>query len=364
MPDPRAEVAVIGAGVVGLATAVALADAGVDVRCFERAEPGAAGSAGLTRIFRHLHGTAEMVALSVRSRAGWAEWERRARRRLVGDEGLLALHEHPERALALLADAGVPGRLLDAEGQSATLPALRSGASRAILDPGGGAIRVRRTVDLLASWLGPRLVREEVLGVHPDGDGAVVHAATDLWRCRRVVLCSGARTPELARALGLELPVSVATHLRATFAVHPSCRSAPLACWIDHVGTSGERVYGGPLGSSGRYALGLAEHGADAPTAPGGPVMAGGADLRPAAERLSRYVARAFPGLDPEPVAFRLCAASTLPWERDAVAAWRAGPVVAVAGANLFKHAPSLGALLAAAALEDRVPVELAPAVS
>jgi sarcosine oxidase len=46
------------------------------------------------------------------------------------------------------------------------------------------------------------------------------------------------------------------------------------------------------------------------------------------------------------------------------VAAWRAGPVVAVAGANLFKHAPSLGALLAAAALEDRVPVELAPAVS
>ena len=103
------------------------------------------------------------------------------------------------------------------------------------------------------------------------------------------------------------------------------------------------------------------QHGADAPTAAGAPVMAGGADLRLVAERLSRYVARAFPGLDPEPVAFRLCAASALPWERDAVAAWRSGPVLAVAGANLFKHAPSLGALLAGAARQDAAPPELAP---
>ena len=146
----RAEVVVVGAGIVGLATAVALADAGVDVRCFERAEPGVAGSAGLTRIFRHVHGTAGMVALAVRSRAGWAEWERRARRRLVGDEGLLVLYnaKEPDEALTLLADAGVAARLVDAEGQAEALPRCareRPGPSSTRV----GAIRIRRAA---SSW--------------------------------------------------------------------------------------------------------------------------------------------------------------------------------------------------------------------
>lgn len=50
--DGAAEVAVVGAGIVGLAATAALEDAGTDVRCFEHAEPGSGQSAGRVRVFR------------------------------------------------------------------------------------------------------------------------------------------------------------------------------------------------------------------------------------------------------------------------------------------------------------------------
>ena len=70
----RAEVAVIGAGIVGLAAADALARAGVDALCFEAAEPGSGQSAGYTRVFRHAHDRADLVELVSCARRGWDEW--------------------------------------------------------------------------------------------------------------------------------------------------------------------------------------------------------------------------------------------------------------------------------------------------
>jgi len=80
---------VVGAGVVGLAAADALARAGVDVRCFEGAEPGSGQSAGQTRVFRHVHDRADLVALATRSRRGWDGWSERAGEPLIADEGVL-----------------------------------------------------------------------------------------------------------------------------------------------------------------------------------------------------------------------------------------------------------------------------------
>lgn len=65
-----AEVAIVGAGVVGLAATAALADAGIDVLCFEHAEPGSGQSAGRVRVFRHVHDRADLVALVREARAG------------------------------------------------------------------------------------------------------------------------------------------------------------------------------------------------------------------------------------------------------------------------------------------------------
>jgi sarcosine oxidase len=198
------------------------------------------------------------------------------------------------------------------------------------------------------------------VGLHPEGGGVLVQATEGVWRADRVLVCAGARTPELARSLGVDLPVASAGHVRATFAVRPEHREARLACWIDRTGATGEPVYGGPMGTSGRYVIGLADHAADPPVAAGATMAAAG-DLRPAVARLSAYAERAFRGLDPEPVGLRVCVTTALPWHRDAFACWTAGPVTLFAGNNLFKHAPALGRLLADAVSSGRIPALLAP---
>src|SRR4029453_203386 len=87
--ERRAEAAVIGAGIVGLAAAGSLARAGTDVICFEATEPGSGQSAGYTRVFRHVHDRADLVALVSCARRGWDEWSELAGRPLIGDEGVL-----------------------------------------------------------------------------------------------------------------------------------------------------------------------------------------------------------------------------------------------------------------------------------
>src|SRR5436190_9221065 len=118
------EVAVVGAGIVGLAAASALADMGVDVVCFEAAEPGSGQSAGYTRVFRHVHDRADLVELVSRARRGFDEWGERAGVPLVGPEGVLFASPELESVAGLFRDAGVEHRIVDEEEQRRLLPIL------------------------------------------------------------------------------------------------------------------------------------------------------------------------------------------------------------------------------------------------
>lgn len=340
------EVAVVGAGVVGLAATAALADSGVDVRCFEQAEPGSGQSAGRVRVFRHVHDRADLVELVRRARTGWEAWGERTGEPLLGDEGVLYAGPEAEEAAALLAAAGVEHRWVDEEEQRALLPVLEPPGGPALFDVHGGAIRVGPTIAALVSWVGERLIRAEVLSVRPDGAGVELVTSDGLWRCDRVLLCAGVRTSELARPLGISLPLTVSLHLRLTFPVRDG-RGGPLPCWLDRTGRYGATVYSGAVGALGGFAVGLAAR----------DQLEDEAD----AERVRSYVQKALPGLDPEPVEARPCWLTVLPWHGDAFAAWQAGPVIAFAGHNLFKLAPVLGDLLAGVARSGRVPSELSP---
>ena len=192
--------------------------------------------------------------------------------------------------------------------------------------------------------------------------GGTVALRTSAGRieCERCVVCAGAGTERLVAPLGIAIARDRHAHLRLTFAVSAPA-PGPAAVWADRSGRYGEGAYGTPEGP-GRYAIGL--------TVPDYPrvddetaqTVPGGADLRPARARLTAYVRAAFPGLGPQPVDGVLRLTTTLRGAGgDAFGLWERGGVLAFAGHNLFKHAPSLGEMLAAAALGEAADPLLRP---
>ncbi len=90
---PVADVAVVGAGVNGLATAHALSRAGHDVVVYEQFELGhtRGSSHGRTRIFRLAYPEAHWVKLAVEALEGWRALEAEANEELLELNGLLEL---------------------------------------------------------------------------------------------------------------------------------------------------------------------------------------------------------------------------------------------------------------------------------
>jgi sarcosine oxidase len=337
------EVAVVGGGITGLSTAYALKRRGVEFVCFEAAAPGSGQSAGRTRVFRHGHDDERLVRLAVRARAEWERLEAELGARLLGREGVLICGPNVAERAAAFEAARVPARLVGRDEQASVLPVFEPPEDEALLDELGGSIDVRAVIDGLAAALGDRLVSARVFEVRERGEGIELHTSEGICSAERAVLCPGAQLHELTAGLGLEIPLTVELHTRVSFPVREP--GAPLACLQDRSGVHGETVYAAPMPDGREYAIGL------------------GGELEPpvdeALARLTRYVERGVPGLDPEPASARLCQTSILPWGADAFAVWRAGSIDVLAGANLFKFGPLLGELLADGADELRT---LAPA--
>jgi sarcosine oxidase len=339
------DVAVVGAGIVGLSTALALAERGASATVYERGVPGNAQSGGEARIFRHAHDDRRLVTLALEARQAWRDWEERFGRELLSRDGVVALGSAAERRLAVLTEAGVRAHPVDA---AEALPLLAPGERFAMLDEDGGAIRVRATFESLLGELGGAIVADEVLSVRDSGE---VRAGGVTRRHGSVVLCAGRGTPALARGAGLPLPIRQSAHVRLTFRV----RGQPperLACLLD--GEHG--AYGDPMPGNAAYAIGLDET----------PVHDDGsledpAELADAETRITGYVATALPGLDPEPVDVRHCWVTELPWSHDGIAVWQRESLLLLAGNNLFKHAPALGRMLAATALGAPLPQRFHP---
>ncbi|MFD7076505.1 NAD(P)/FAD-dependent oxidoreductase [Nocardioides sp. NPDC059952] len=353
------EVAVIGGGIVGLSTAYALGEQGVGVRLYETGLPGHGQSAGESRIFRHAHDDPRLVAFARESRGVWAEWAERFDVELVSSDGVVAIGENALARLRVLDRVGgVAARAIDSDELSERMPLLAGYSGPAVLDEAGGAIRTRAAIKALTDQLGDAVVTGEVIAIEPRDNGTVeVRSVTERAVYSKVVVCAGRETARLARSVGLSLPVRLAAHVRLTFAVKGAAPER-VACLQDGSGDFGEvGVYATPLPGNGRYALGLSESVG---------VRDDGTFLDPAAvrsldERAREYVARALPGLDPEPREFVHCWVTDLPWSEDGVAAWEADQVLFVAGHNLFKQAPALGRALARATTGDGLAADLRP---
>lgn len=349
----------IGAGIVGLSAAYSLLERGVDVTVYEQGVPGNGQSGGESRIFRHAHADPRLVAFACRSRAIWSEWEQALGVELISADGVVALGPSAEERLDVVRQVGgVTARPIDAAELSERLPLLAGYSGPAMLDESGGSIRTGAAIEALATRLGDSLVADEVISVRSTAPETVeVRTGGSCAEYAAVVVCAGRRTPQLAGGVGLTLPVRQAAHVRLTFAVRgePPVR---LACLQDGSGDFGETgIYAAPLAGNRHYALGLSQ----AIDVQEDGSLVDPAGLAELSERASAYVERALPGLDPEPVDYRHCWVTELPWSPDGLAVWEADGVFFVAGHNLFKQAPALGRALAGAVLGEGLASGLRP---
>ena len=288
----RWDVIVVGAGICGLATAYELRKLDKNVLVLEAEHVGAGQSAGEARIFRVAHRDPALRALALEARERWLAWERELNLRLLGDEGLVwAVEDGP----------------LDRDEIRRLVPLLRADHpyEHAAFDPLAGSLRIRRALHALAART--TVKRAMVTAVEPDG----TVDAGDRLHADAVVVCAGLGTQALVAPLGIDFELTSEPHVRVTY-------SGSGACLIS------SDCYALPLGSSGRYAIGMHELGAE-------PSMF---DLG-------------------APLGTIECVSLFAPWleNGDGFVAHRAGRVIALGASNAMKFGPLLGHRLARAAV-------------
>lgn len=339
-------VAVIGAGVVGLATTAALLARGAAVTCFEAAGPMSQRSAGQSRIFRLAHPIPELVGLADAARREWQRWSELAGRELIRPAELVVTGADVPRWAAAMAAAGADNAVTDgfdsADAGRAALP-VRSVPGPYLFDPAGGVLDVVGTGELLRGMTAGAVVLDTVYRLELIGSGARVWSGSGRHDVDGVVLVAGAGTCALAAQVGLYTPSGLAHHVRMTFpladpTVRPSCLIERSESWRPGFTTYQHLV------APGRWAVG-AHFGADA--------VAWEVGREPAVERSRRivldYVRENLDGVEDRIVDELYC--TVLPSWSDGFGALRNDAVVTLYGDNLFKLAPVLGELLADAVL-------------
>ncbi|WP_433931327.1 FAD-dependent oxidoreductase [Curtobacterium flaccumfaciens] len=350
-PEHTAPVVVIGAGVVGAATAYALTARGERVLLVEQHARGhhLGSSHGATRIFRQGYADPEYVALTTRALALWGALEAAAGEELIVRTGAVD-HGRPEvvdAIAAALADADIPHESLTPEQAAARWPGIAF-EGHVLTHASAGRIRSERTIEVfltLAERTGLVDLRFDtrVTGLEDHGDDVTVTLSDgSAVRTASVVAAVGSWAPtlvgELLAGRGAGLPaIRVTQEQPAHFPSHlPDAAWPSFVHWAD-----GDDVYGLLTPGEG---VKVGFHGT-------GPVVdPDHRDFVPVpaeAERLQAYVARYVPGVDATEPTFISCLYDNSPDEDFVID--RVGPLTVATGfsGHGFKFAPLLGEMLA-----------------
>ncbi len=151
-----AEIAVVGAGVNGLATAWALRREGHDVVVYEQFELGhtRGSSHGRTRIFRFAYPEAKWVRLAGEALEGWRELEAQAEEELLMLNGLLELfREGVQSSQQALEECNVPFELLSRDEAEARFGVSAAEDAKVLFQPDAGVVYAERAMRAFARGL-------------------------------------------------------------------------------------------------------------------------------------------------------------------------------------------------------------------
>ena len=336
--DADAEVVVVGAGVMGLATARALAQAGRDVAVVEQFEIGhdRGSSHGTSRIFRLSYPQVRWVRLAQEALPLWRELEAECGEALLELHGSLDLGDWRADHDALAA-CGAAFEILDAADIDRRFPIRVAAGTRGLLQPDAGIVlaeKAMRALQVGAEADGARVLRGTRAETVEERDGRV-HVAG--LTARAAVVTAGAWVSTL-----VELDVTVTREVVIYFRF-----DEPFPSLID-------RAKGDTFGRLG-YGLVAPGIGVKAGLHHSGPVAdpdeRGKPDPR-SIERVIAWAAGRFRGLDPLPVRAETCLYTNRSDEEFVLE--RRGRIVvgSACSGHGFKFAPLVGRKLAALANE------------
>ena len=340
----RADVVVVGAGVMGLATAWALVRAGREPLVLEQFSVGhtRGSSHGATRIFRLAYDEPEWVRLAQEALPLWRELEAESGETLLDFTGLVDLPLDLDRLTATLDATGTAYEILTADEVEHRF-GLVTRCCQAVWQPDAGVVLADRAVRAFGAGL---RVREQtrVTALVPGTDDVRVETDRGPVEAETVVVAAGAWARPLLAGAGIDLPV---VPTRETVSYYRLADERAVPSVIDYESRETYALTAGP----GLVKVGVHRTGpAVEPDEAGGP---DDAIVRFAAG----WAARTFPLATSDPVAVETCLYTNIADAGFVVE--RHGPIVvcSACSGHGFKFAPAVGERTAALSATTGRPV-------
>jgi len=339
----ESDIVIVGAGIMGAATARELSKSGLTVNIVEQFEPGHnnGSSHGKSRIFRLSYPDAIYVSMAQESLSLWRAAEEETGESLVLTTGGFDAGEGIEANADALAECGATFEMIKGADVGGRWPQVRLAPDEAVLwHPDAGVALADKALSSflrVAMRAGVRLhTSTRVESLELSEDGVEVRAEGKTFHGGVAIVTSGGWAAPLLATAGVTLDVKPTRETVAYFSIE---QSPPTFVEWSH-----PSIYALPAPGFG---LKAGEHIAGPRTDPDQP---GEVNLE-SAERISAWVAERFPGADPTPVHAETCIYTNTPDEHFVLE--RHGPIVvgSPCSGHGFKFAPLIGKRLAELAI-------------